>query len=66
MIGYFSQGKNVEPPSTPGSADDSTLYSEQSTAPDSDTDPAPIMNWNLVKSSLADKISPDTLESAFR
>lgn len=65
MIGYFSQKRNVSP-TTQASTQGSTLCEERESPPDSDTDPAPIMNWNLVKGFLAKKISPNTLESAFR
>lgn len=66
VIGYFSQSKNNVPSTTQAATQGSTLCEEQRSFSDSDTDPAPIMNWNLVKSFLAKNISPDTMESAFR
>lgn len=66
MIGYFSQAKKDVPATTQASAQGTTRCEEQGSPVASETDPAPIMNWSLVKSSLAGKISPGTLESMFR
>lgn len=60
MIGYYSQGKKDVPPTTQASRlCDGDL-------PDRETGAAPIMDWTLVKSSLAKRITPANFESAFR
>lgn len=60
IIGYYSHGTKDVPPTTQAS----TLCDRN--LPDRETGAAPIMDWNLVKSSLAKRLSPTNFETAFR
>lgn len=60
MIGYFFQGKKEVPPTNQAS----TLCDKNPL--DRETGAAPIMDWNLVKSHLANRLSPSNFELAFR
>ncbi|XP_075876851.1 transferrin receptor 1a isoform X2 [Nelusetta ayraudi] len=59
LIGYYSKGKKDGPPTTQAS----TLCNIA--LPDRETGAAPIMDWTLVKSFLAKRITPANFESAF-
>lgn len=59
VIGYYSQGKKDVPPTTQAST-----FCDRN-LPDRETGAAPIMDWELVKSSLVKRITPASFESAF-